>query len=125
MSPFANDVFAILRSRVPAPPQPGRLSYSDLVLALQGRNAARYRGLTPDSPALHAALGEVCTACNTNGLAPLSAIVVLFDNGRLTIPGVGYYEAAHPGIGDDYVARMRAWLVDVQQAEATNYPATI
>ncbi|WP_242360064.1 hypothetical protein [Anaeromyxobacter sp. SG17] len=116
MSPLADAVYAVLRTRTPSPHP--EISYSDLVARLP----KPYNALDPDSDLLATALGDVVRRCRARDLPALSAIVV---RAREKIPGPGYYPVAHPNEAGDVPRAMIAWARELDGVKTTTYPATL
>jgi hypothetical protein len=115
MDDLAESIYDVLRPLVARSPRP-RITYQDLIDQLP----RGYRGLSPRSPELSAALGEIVVACRRQNpsLPALPAVVINGNTGR---PGPGYYGVAHPGVaGDD--AQRAAWEAEVAQVPAAQYP---
>ena len=119
MSPLAEDIYLILRRRVPS--DDGRLSYSNLVDTLPSIHEIH----SPQDTRLRIALGEIVKACRDNGLPVLTALVVHRGEMREPkIPGNGYFTAAHPGITDE-ASRLVAWGEEWQKVQQTEYPESL
>jgi hypothetical protein len=116
MTPLANAVYAVLRTRTPS--RAPEISYTDLVARLP----SPYNALDPDSELLATALGDIVRECRAKKLAALSAIVV---RARERIPGPGYYPVAHPNEAGDVPRAMIAWAGELAAVKATSYPATL
>ncbi len=122
MSPLALACYAVLRLLVPTAGNP-RLSYTDLI----SRLPTEFQYLDMQNPhhrnVLSAALGEIVEACRRHNppLPPLPAIVVRLEDGQLTTPGGGYYEAAHPTVRDE-LQRLVLWGQDFEAVGRTTYP---
>jgi hypothetical protein len=116
MSPLAEAVYAILRSRTSRPES--RITYAEL--AAQLRDASDdFEYITHRSRQLYAALWEVGDECRRLGLPSLPALVVRADTGR---PGDAYYEgkaSGSPFKGE----KVAAWRREVEAVQKTTYPA--
>ena len=112
MSPLADSVYAILRTR-PGGPDP-RISYAELARQLR-ESAEEFEHLSHRSRELYAALGEVADVCRRLGLPSLAALVVRADTRR---PGDAYYEGmgGHLRHRGEKVAEWRRELEAVQRA---------
>jgi hypothetical protein len=113
MSPLAQKVYRQLKKQLAA-----------------GRESITYRELAracgdvhPRSPALHAALGEVTTACHHAKLPVVPAIVWRAGSNK---PSTGYYKVAHPRARTDE-ARVAAWQREHARvvAEAASLPPAL
>jgi hypothetical protein len=113
MSPLADAIYAILRTRVPAP-RP-ELTYAALCDLL----GDAFVDVRPTSHRLWAALSEVVHTCRRNDLPSLPGIVVSHKTGA---PGVAYYADAHPAESSDPVIALLAWAVEVHAVRKTTYP---
>ena len=118
MSPLADDIYDILRPRVPS--VDGRIGYSEMIVELPAVHGVEF----PNDYRLNPAYSKIVTACRTLGLPPITAILVHFEGGRLSEPGDGYYEAAHSGV-TDREQRSILWARDWEEAQRTTYPERI
>jgi hypothetical protein len=112
VSDLAQDIYAVLRRRVPS--QAPQLAYSELRKSLPcPHNEASITRLTES-------LGEIATACRARWLAPLSSIVVSATTG---CPADGYFHMAYPALslGD---AKYQ-WRADFEKAKKTTYPPSL
>jgi hypothetical protein len=101
LTPLARAIYAVLRRR--ARTREPSITYAELSIELaRGRPRATAH---PRSSRLHAALGEVSTACRAVALPCLPAIVWRRDTRR---PSTGYYPVAHPRASTER-ARIAAW----------------
>ena len=116
MSPLADDIYKVLRARVPN--ERAEIHYSDLIVRLP----ARWHDLSPDGEVLARALGEIVAACRAAGLPALSSIVVRKQPPH--VPGAGYYPAAHPEVKDT-AEQMIAWATENVKAKRCVYPENI
>ena len=114
MSPLAEAVYELLRSRA-ALPEP-RITYRELAAQLRERSDACAH-LTHRSRELYAALWEVGGECGQLGLPALPALVVRAATGR---PGEAYHEGSACRFKGERVAEWRRELEAVRQAR---YPA--
>ncbi len=117
MNPLAQQIYDILKKRVPCAPAQELITYKALVAQLRAQHGHR---LGVRSKPLHAALGEVVIHCRALKLPALAAIVVRKDT---WVPGPGYYPLAHPHIPqDDWALLMQEWGSEAVQVRQTQYP---
>jgi hypothetical protein len=118
MGDLAEAIYDVLRQLVARQPRP-RITYQDLIDQLP----RGYRGLSPRSPELSAALGEIVEACRQYDppLPALLAVVINVSTGR---PGPGYYPVAHPDAASDEEQRA-AWEAEVSQVPGISYPVRL
>jgi hypothetical protein len=113
MSPLAEAVYSILRSR-PGLPDP-RITYAELALQLR-TSAELFEHITHRSRELYAALSEVGEECARLELPCLAALVVRADSRR---PGDAYFQGMpfrFPG------ERYEAWRQELEAVNRTEYP---
>lgn len=115
MSPLADAIYAILRSRVSdADP---RITYAEL--AEQLRDCGEdFEHIHHRNRELYAALTEVGQECRRRRLPPLPALVVRADTGR---PGAAYYASKRSRLlyhGE----RVAAWRRDLEAVKRARYP---
>ena len=115
MGDLAQTIYDVLRPFVARSERP-RITYQDLIDQLP----RGYRSLSPRSPELSAALGEIVETCRTHdpSLPAIPAVVVNAGTGR---PGPGYYGVAHPGVEGE-AAQRSAWETEVARVPGTAYP---
>jgi len=118
LSELAREIYAVLRTRVPAPKP--ELTYRELVEALPPLGAP-FIGVHWRDPRLDQALADTVHACRANGLPALSAIVV---NNETRRPGRRYYAEAHSGVAGD-IEREVAWANELKHVRITTYPADL
>ena len=92
-----------------------------VVLATTSSIVATFKGISPRSPELSEALGEIVTACLDEQLGALPAIVVAVATGR---PGAGYYPIAHPKAQTEE-EKLTAWQQELKRVKRTNYPFSL
>lgn len=111
MSPLASTIYKHLRRTLRTK---SSLTYGEL---------ARAVGTHHRSPAFHAALTEVTSACRAHHLPALPAMVW---SARARAPSTGYYAAAHPRARTE-AARHAAWEREHAAVirVATTFPAAL
>jgi hypothetical protein len=124
LSELATLIYRQLRSRVPA--EDPRISYQQLVESVQPLPTP-YETLQPFDRRLFDALGEIGRACHLHApsLPAITAIVVQKeDDGRLGMPGPGYFQSTHPTARSEN-AKVESWLREYQQAKVSHYPPVL
>ncbi len=110
-SPLAEAIFKLLvrrlRTKTPS------LTYGKLVDLLAKHHPTHRR-----SPALHAAIGEVCAMCRARELPCLPALVHRADSGH---PGPSYFRAAHPRLRRER-AQLEAWEGEADRGARSRGP---
>ncbi len=116
MTPLAHEIYRQLIRHLRA--NEPSITYAELASAVAKKQPAHHR-----SPAFHAALGEVTTACKAAGLPCIPAMVWRSSGAR---PGSGYYALAHPR-AKTQAAQLRAWEREHASvvANAFTYPPTL
>src|SRR4051812_19932075 len=104
MSPMAESVYTILRSRIRLPDP--RITYAELAAQLRDQSDD-FEFITHRSQALYAALTEVGAECRRLELPSLPALVVRADTRR---PGDAYYA----GTGVFKGEQVAAWRREVE-----------
>jgi hypothetical protein len=116
LSGLAQEIFDVLRERVPAPSSPApKITYGDLIRKLP----PAYSQLDPNGKLLREALGEIVNHCRERGWPALSALVVNLDKQE---PGAGYFKAAHPDVAGDPVKASAAWAKELILVMGHTYP---
>lgn len=116
MSPLATEIYKHLVRCLRA--QQLSITYQDLAAEVSKKIPTHQR-----SPAFHAALNEVTTACRDAQLPLLPAIVWRAGSKR---PSDGYFKVAHPRARTD-AARLGAWEREHERvvAAAAQFPARL
>jgi hypothetical protein len=121
VSPLANAIHAVLRSRVPTTGDP-RIAYGDLIAAIRdGGFSDMSLASGEGNNTLRKALEEIVDECRSRSLPCLVALIVQSDRGRLGYPGGGYFSYVHPDVKDKEV-RLVLWAREVEAVKKTTYP---
>jgi hypothetical protein len=115
MSPLAEAVYAILRSR-PGRSDP-RITYAELAAELR-ETSEEFEEIRHRSRQLYVALGEVADECRRLGLPSLAALVVRADSRR---PGDAYYQGMPPELLYRE-QRIAAWRQELEAVKQAVYP---
>lgn len=120
MSPFANAIYDVLRSRVPAVGDV-RISYTELF----GTLPPEFASVRLDSPdgirRMSEALAEIVQGCRAIGLPCIAGLIVQNMKGKLEYPGKGYYPVAHP-TAKSKEEQLALWGHEVELVKKTTYP---
>ncbi len=116
MSPLAVAIYHALRKHLRA--HQASITYGDLAAEISATLPTHAR-----SAKLHAALGEVTTACRARALPAITAMVWRNDTRR---PSDGYYKLAHRRRRSE-PTRVKAWEVEHARvvAGAEQFPAVL
>jgi hypothetical protein len=112
LSTLAEDIYNVLRTRVPARAhQDARITYSELLAQLPSSH-----GLVDGrDPRLAMALGDLVRFCQSKNWPLISALVVRADTRQ---PGAGYYDVAPPNGGDVEIE----WAKELERVKQQLYP---
>jgi hypothetical protein len=116
---LANEIYNVLRPLAGSAKK--TIGYSELI----GKLPVEYHSLMPDGQMLANALGQIVFACQKNGLAALSAIVVRQQDPDKGVPGNAYYDIAHPQHKGDRPTQLIDWHAEFTKVHATKYPTTM
>jgi len=118
LSDLAEEIYAILRQRVPS--RTPEITYRELVESLPPLGKP-FEDVHWRDARLDQALGDIVNACRAAGLPALSAIVVNSETGY---PGRQYYPMAYPGVTDEDQQQIQ-WANEFEKIKTTTFPPSI